>query len=111
MFAALKKENLDTRTAEALPWLVFSFPEMDWERVTKFARMFDLQNRLGFVVSLAKQIAGKKADAIKKMIFSKVEKSLENSRLFREDVLGNKSLTTAEKNHLKTNRPKDPGRG
>src|SRR5689334_20774566 len=27
LFLALKKENLDSRTAEGLPWLVFTFPE------------------------------------------------------------------------------------
>jgi transcriptional regulator with XRE-family HTH domain len=107
LFFVLKKENLDSRTAEGLPWLVFSFPEMDWERLTKFAKMFDLQNRLGFVVSLARLLAKKVADSEREKFLSEVEKSLEKSRLFQEDVLGNESLTEAEKSYLKTNRPKE----
>lgn len=107
LFSALKKENLDSRIAEGLPWLVFTFSGIDWERLSKFARMFDLQNRLGFVVNLARQLAEKVNDDQKVRRLSEVEKSLENSRLFREDVLGNKSLTEAEKNYLKTNRPKE----
>ncbi|MGI8468580.1 MAG: helix-turn-helix transcriptional regulator, partial [Pyrinomonadaceae bacterium] len=43
LFSALKKENLDSRIAEGLPWLVFTFPEMDWERLIKFAKIFNLQ--------------------------------------------------------------------
>lgn len=69
--------------------------------------MFDLQNRLGFVVSLARQLAEKVNDYQKIRRLSEVEKSLENSRLFSEDILGNKPLTEAEKNYLKTNRSKE----
>ncbi len=78
LFSALKKENLDSRIAESLPWLVFTFPEMDWERLTKFAKMFDLQNRLGFVVSLAGQLAAKVNDKQKFRYLSEVEKLWKN---------------------------------
>lgn len=107
LFSALKKENLDSRIAEGLPWLVFTFPEMDWERLIKFAKIFDLQNQLGFVVSLAGQLAKKVNDKPKFGYLSKVEKSLNNSRLFIEAVLANKSITEAEKKYLKNNRPKE----
>ena len=87
--------------------IFFTFPEMDWGKLTKFAKMFDLQNRLGFVVSLACQLAVKVNDKQKFRYLSEVEKSLEKSRLFNEDVLGNESLTEAEKNYLKENRPRE----
>lgn len=105
LFSALKKENLDSRIAESLPWLAFTFPELDWEKLTRFAKMFDLQNRLGFVVNLARQIAEKIEDTQKISKLSAIEKHLEKSRLLREDVLANESITDAEKLFLKTNRP------
>lgn len=80
---------------------------MDWERLIKFAKIFDLQNQLGFVVSLAGQLAKKVNDKPKFRCLSKVEKSLNNSRLFIEAVLSNKSVTEAEKKYLKNNRPKE----
>lgn len=110
LLSALKKRNLDSRATEGLPWLVFTFPEMDWEKLTKYAKMFDLQNRLGFVVSLARRLAEKVADEQKSRLLSEVEKSLEKSILFREDVLCNESITEAEKSYLKTNRPKEAKR-
>ena len=104
LFSALKKENLDSRIAESLPWLIFTFPELDWENLTRFAKMFDLQNRLGFVVNLARQIAENVKDNQKISKLSAIEKHLEKSRLLREDVLANESITEAEKLFLKTNR-------
>lgn len=104
LFSALKKSDLDSRIAEGLPWLVFTFPEMDWETLTKHSKIFDLQNRLGFVVSLARQLAEKENDVSKSELLSEVERSLEKSRLFQEDVLGNESLTETERKYLKTNR-------
>jgi len=107
LFSALKKENLDSRIAEGLPWLVFAFPEMDWESLVKYSKQFDLQNRLGFVVSLARHLAEKVQDEQKQKRMSEVENSLEKSILFNEDMLGNKSLTESEKAYLKTNRSKE----
>lgn len=105
LFSALKDENLDSRIAESLPWIVFTFPELDWENLIKFAKQFDLQNRLGFVVNLARQLAMKAKDTGKNLLLSEVEKQLEESRLLREDALGN--LTRAEIKYLKANRPKE----
>lgn len=107
LFSALKKENLDSRIAEGLPWLVFTFPKMDWETLVRYAKMFDLQNRLGFVVTLARQLAEKVNDEQKAKYLSEVEKTLENSRLFNEAVLSNKSITEVEKKYLRKNRPKE----
>ena len=66
--------------------------------------MFDFQNRLGFVVTLARQLAEKVGDKTKQKSLLTVEKSLEKSRLLREDSLS--KVTETEKAYLKTNRPK-----
>ena len=54
---ALASEALDSRTAEALPWLVLTFPDLDWDWLLSQAKQQDLQNRLGYVVSLARSVA------------------------------------------------------
>lgn len=105
LFSALQNENLDSRIIESLPWLIFTFPELDWEKLTKYARIFDFQNRLGFVINLARQLAEKARDKSKQNLLLTVEKNLEKSRLFQEDVLS--KITKTEKAYLKTNRPKE----
>jgi transcriptional regulator with XRE-family HTH domain len=105
LFSALRKNDLDSRIAESLPWLVYTFYELDWDRLTKYAKIFDLQNRLGFVVNLARQLAEKVEDNKKIAVLTTVETNLEKSRLLKEDVLANESITNAERTFLKTNRP------
>ena len=104
LFSALRKDDLDSRIAESLPWLVYTFYELDWDRLTKFAKMFDLQNRVGFVVNLARQMAEKVGNDEKIEALLAIEMNLEKSRLFKEDVLSNESITNAERTFLKTNR-------
>ncbi|MEK7724311.1 MAG: helix-turn-helix transcriptional regulator [Acidobacteriota bacterium] len=105
LFSAFQNENLDSRIVEGLPWLVFTFPELDWDKLTKYAKMFDFQNRLGFVVNLTRQLAEKVGDKTKQKSLLAVEKKLEKSRLLREDSLS--KVTETEKAYLKTNRPKE----
>jgi len=58
LLTALAQRNLEARVAEGLPWLVVRFPDMDFGWLVREARMRNLQNRLGFVVTLAR-LAGK----------------------------------------------------
>ncbi len=39
------------RLAEALPWVVLTYPDMDWPWLTREVKLQDAQNRLGFVVA------------------------------------------------------------
>jgi transcriptional regulator with XRE-family HTH domain len=105
LFSALQNENLDSRIVESLPWLVFTFPELNWESLTKYAKIFDFQNRLGFVVNLARQLAEKVGDKSKREVLLTVENNLEKSRLLQEVALS--KITETEKAYLKTNRPKE----
>jgi hypothetical protein len=36
---ALDRDNLDPRVTEALPWLPVAYPEMDWDRLTRSAKL------------------------------------------------------------------------
>ncbi len=55
---ALTQERLEARVAEALPWGALEYWQggaSTW--LVEQARKLNLQNRLGFVVSLARQIS------------------------------------------------------
>ena len=52
LLEALKQDSLESRVVEALPWLLLQYWDMDREWLVRQAKLNDLQNRLGFVVSL-----------------------------------------------------------
>ncbi len=55
--AALACDRLDEIVVEALPWLVLRYDNLDWQWLLAEARRRGVQNRLGFVVSLAVRAA------------------------------------------------------
>lgn len=105
LFLALDQDSLDRRVVEALPWLAYTYPGMDWEWLTRNAKLNDRQNRLGFVVDLAEQYAEKMGDESRKTSLDQKKAALERSRLAREDTLSNESMTQAERKWLRQNRP------
>jgi transcriptional regulator with XRE-family HTH domain len=105
LFLALDQDDLDRRVVEALPWLVYTYPEMDWEWLTRNVKLNDRQNRLGFVVDLAEEFAEKTGDESRKRNLSQKKTVLERSRLAREDTLSHESMTQAERKWLHRNRP------
>jgi len=104
LFLALDQDELDRRVVEALPWLVYTYPEMDWEWLARNAKLNDRQNRLGFVVAVAAAFAEKTGDQSRKASLSREVAVLERSRLVREDTLSNDSMTQAERKWLRQNR-------
>ncbi len=107
LMGALVQSKLDTRVAEALPWLAATFSDMDWKWVVSHAKLNDAQNRLGFVVTLARDFAESKALYQAAGTLNAVAKQLERSRLEREDTFCNDGLTAAERNWLKEHRPQE----
>jgi transcriptional regulator with XRE-family HTH domain len=101
---ALHVDRLEARTVEALPWLVARFPDLDWDWLVPRAKVSDLQNRLGFVVALARQLAERSQSSTAESLRAR-ESELERSRLVREDAFGRSSMTDAERRWLRTNRP------
>lgn len=104
LLSALKTDYLEPRSAEALPWLVVAFSHLDWDWLVPRVKALDLQNRLGFVVTLGRQLAERTNTAAAVALRAK-ETALERSRLVREDVFGRTSMTEAEKRWLRVNRP------
>ncbi len=105
LFLALDQDELDRRVVEALPWVVYTYPEMDWAWLTRNAKLNDRQNRLGFVVDLAEEYAQKAGEASRKKSLSQNKGVIERSRLAGEDTLSNDSMTQAERKWLRQNRP------
>jgi transcriptional regulator with XRE-family HTH domain len=104
LMEALDCEDLDARVIEALPWLPLAYPKLNWDWLTFNAKARDRQNRLGFVVDLARQVAGKNEDLALESSLAKQVASLERSRLVAEDTLSKESMTQAERNWLRTHR-------
>ena len=104
LLAALAQENLDSRLIEALPWLVWTYPNLDWQQLIDAARTNQLQNRLGFVISVARRVAEQRGEAAKVIMLAQAEAQLEASRLSQEDTLCHASLTQAERIWLRQHR-------
>jgi transcriptional regulator with XRE-family HTH domain len=107
LLAALNTANLETRVTEGLPWLALAYADMDWDWMVQNAKLLDRQNRLGFVVTLASQLASKSADPHRTARLREYVGVLERSRLVREDTLCHDSLTETERKWLRTNRPEE----
>jgi hypothetical protein len=104
MLSALSANNLDSRLAEALPWVLVKHPDLNWEWLVRAAKVNDLQNKLGFVTSVARRLAEKLGNHETVSLLREQESTLERSRLVREETLCHDSLTQSERRWLRSNR-------
>jgi transcriptional regulator with XRE-family HTH domain len=107
LLTALRQENLDARVAEALPWLALHYWGFgSW--VVQQARQLNLQNRLGFVVNLARQMSerGPQNDN-RTAALRELETQLNDSRLVKEDVFYRAPRTDGEREWLLQNRTEE----
>jgi|ERR1700733_632890 len=105
LLQALSQEKLEGRVAEALPWVALHYAKADSWLVDN-ARKFNLQNRLGFVVSLAQRTAEKHNNS-RLVDLNELEQKLNESRLVKEDVFYRPPRSESEKIWLKDNRTSD----
>jgi len=101
----LVQKDLEVRLAEALPWVLLTYSDMDWSWLVRQAKLHDVQNRLGFMVALAKVVATAQPQfrgALEPL--SSVEVQLERARLAREDTLCRDSMPAAERRWLEERR-------
>ncbi|NOT44419.1 MAG: helix-turn-helix transcriptional regulator [Acidobacteria bacterium] len=104
LFRTLKSPELDARLVEALVWLAVTYADLNWAWAVRQAKVEDLQNRLGFLVTLARQLAEQKGHPEAVAALTTAEQALEYSRLQREDVF-RASMTEAERRWLREHRP------
>ena len=101
---ALSERRLDGRVAEALPWVLEQFPSLDWDWLVDQARRRNVQNRLGFLVTVARMLAEKRTNRVAVNRLSRVEEELEQSRLVAETTLGREGMPAAERAWLREHR-------
>ncbi len=107
LLAALAQDDLDARLVEALPWLVLTCWPLDRDWLVRHAKLHDLQNRLGFVVTLARRLAERVGDEQKARALRDLATELERSRLARQDTLCRASLSGGERRWLMAHRSAD----
>jgi hypothetical protein len=71
------------------------------------AKVNDLQNKLGFLTSVARRLAQNLGKRDTATLLRDKESVLERSRLIREDTLCHESLSQAEGTWLRSNRSKE----
>jgi transcriptional regulator with XRE-family HTH domain len=104
LLAALRQAQVPARVTEALPWLLTRFADLDWDWLVDEAKRWNVQNRLGYLVSLAVELARHRRDATAVSRLERVEQQLEEARLAKEDTLG-RLLTASERRYLREHRP------
>jgi transcriptional regulator with XRE-family HTH domain len=102
---ALNEDDLETRASEGLPWLALQYSDLDWDWLVDGVKLRDRQNRLGFVVTLAEQLAERQNASTRRRKLLEYAAVLDRSRLVREDTFCHESLTQAERHWLRVNRP------
>lgn len=104
LIAALRAGDLDGRLVEALPWVVLRFPDLDWQWLVAAAKLNDAQNRLGFVIGVARTIAETSGEHDTAELLREREAELEKSRLAGEGTLCCESLSMTERRWLRERR-------
>ena len=104
VLAALTAPHVSTRVTEALPWVLVRFPDLDWHWLVAEAKLANVQNRLGYLVLLAKQLAETKNHRTTVAALEAARAQLEEARLAKEDTLG-RDLTDVERQYLRQHRP------
>jgi len=106
LVAALRQDNLEARLAEALPWVLLNYV-LDWKWLTDQVRLHNLQNKLGFLVTVARMKLEEKGELQSRRYrnLCSAEEELQSSRLVQEDAFGEATLTAREREWLRENRP------
>ncbi len=107
LLAALGTKELEPRLTEALPWVLMRYVDLDWEWLVRAAKVNDLQNKLGFLTSVARRLAQNLGKRDTATLLRDKESLLERSRLIREETLCHESLSQAERTWLRSNRSKE----
>jgi transcriptional regulator with XRE-family HTH domain len=109
LLTALAQEKLEARVAEALPWIAMKYAHSGSKWLVGQGRKLNLQNRLGFVVSLALEVAERTADHDQGRMQSlrELRSVLDDSRLAREDAFFRPPKTDGERQWLAQNRSRE----
>ena len=102
LMAALLKNNLEVRVVEGLPWLACSYTDLNWDWCIEQAKLGNIANRLGFVVSLARELSEMHRRTASVETLRWVEDNLRPAVLLRSQTLCREHMTQAERRWLKS---------
>jgi transcriptional regulator with XRE-family HTH domain len=106
VLSAVVKRDLDTRLVEALPWVLSTYTDLNWAWLRDRAKLRNAQNRLGYLVHLAKETVGGPMESTGPVkVLSGWQDELEEARLAREGTLCRDSMPERERAWLRANRP------
>ncbi len=106
VFSAVVNRDLDTRLVEALPWVLKTYTDLNWEWLRDRAKLQNAQNRLGYLVHLASETARalpQQGTAVE--VLSRWKNQLEEARLASEGTLCRDSMPEPERRWLREHRP------
>jgi transcriptional regulator with XRE-family HTH domain len=106
VYDTVVKRDVDPRFVEALPWVLETYPDLDWEWLRDHVKLRNAQNRLGYVVHLAKELA--RSNPERQYVTETLqnwELELEDARLAKEDTLCRDSMPRHEREWLRSHRP------
>lgn len=103
---ALCQTRLEPRVVEALPWLLLTYSDMNLGWLVREAKLNNLQNRLGFVESLAEEVSRRSGstDEERNRALGELRNMLEKSRLAQEDTFLKPVNSEVEREWLRENR-------
>lgn len=103
---ALDHSDLNVRTTEGLPWVVLKYHYLDWSWLLRETKLRNRQNRLGFVTSLANEMAIQNGMLVVSNALEPVLRELEDARLAKQDTLCQESWPLSRKRHVRAMRSK-----
>lgn len=106
LLTALAQPRPKARIFEALPWLLLRYWKMNTGWLASHARLHNLQNRLGFVVSLAKKRGRETSlfDNARDAALEALESGLRQSLLAREDGMEESGASGPARTRLRRHR-------
>jgi transcriptional regulator with XRE-family HTH domain len=104
LLEALNEPDLDSRVAEGVPWVALAYVDMDWDWLIRNVKLRDRQNRLGFALSLAREVSERKKESERTRKLQSCLEGLESARLAREDTFCRDSMAQAERAWLREHR-------
>jgi len=110
LLEAVSQDDLDARVTEALPWVLMRYPDLEWGWLLAHAKLRNVQNRLGFLVEVAGELAENRAEEPSAKRLKEAEQQLERARLAAETTLGRETMPAAERNWLRRNRSPEAAR-
>ncbi|HWD00253.1 MAG TPA: helix-turn-helix transcriptional regulator [Candidatus Sulfopaludibacter sp.] len=104
VFRVVTQPDLDTRLVEALPWVIAAFPDLDWRWLCDHVKLRNTQNRLGYLVYLAKVTTTKAKNSSEFEALCTWERVLDEARLVRETTLCRESMPKRERDWVRSHR-------